>query len=494
MKKKNNKFKNFLDSYSKWVPPKILILLGLIVLILLIGLAFFEIDNDFWFLINLGRSIINNGIPNIEPFTIHSNLDFIAQQWLTDVIFYLIYDKFGIYGMLFLLTFINTIVAFLTYKLSMLLSDGKIKLSFLVTIIFDVFFITMFLKTRPQAFDTILLLLEIYLLELYVKKNKKTYLIGLPLISILMINFHSSIWSMLFVFLLPYFAERIKYFSKEDYQIKPLIIITILMFICGLINPYGIEAIKYLFNSYGVDIINNLIGEMKPIQITNCLSIFCYMALIIYAFYYNKGKNKTRYFFFALGTVYLALNHYRAVLYFLICTIPTLAYNFKNIFKEKAKQEFMYQSKPTNILIGITILICISIYGYYLSSINLETINRPDLYEIGKYLTNNVEKTSIIYTGYDEGSYIEYLGYKCYLDPRAEVFLKANNHKEDILQEWYYLQKRKLDYQDFLEKYNFDYLIVSTNDILYYELETTNYELVFEKVTKTKSYRVYKKA
>lgn len=497
MKKKNkfiNKVKKYLYAYSRWVPPKILILFVFLVIIFIIGINCFEIDNDFWFIINTGKYILNNGIPTIEPFTIHANMDFVVQQWLTDIIFHIIYKYFNVYGMFFILVLINCIIVYLVYKLSLLISNGKVKLSFLVTIIFDCFFGVMYLRTRPQIFDTLFLILEIYLLELYVKTGKKRYLIGLPIISLLMINLHSSIWLMLFVLLLPYFAERIKYFSKEKYRIKPLIIIAIVMFICGIINPYGIKAITYLFNSYGIDTINNLVGEMQPLTITNGLAVFVYIALVGYSFYYNKSKNKTRYFFLTIGTLYLAFRHYRGILFFIICTIPALSHNFKELFKEKEKQETLYNSKPVNIIIIITFILCLGINYYNVLSNDLKQENNSEYYEIGQYLINNAEKDSIIYTSYNEGGYLEYLGYRCYLDARAEVFLKANNNKEDILDEYFDLQVREINHNDFLEKYDFDYLVTSENDILYYELEDSNYEIVFEKELKEIKYRIYKKA
>ena len=58
----------------------------------------FKIDNDFWFLIKIGKTILEKGFITTELFTIHSNMTFIPQQWLTDIIFYFIYNKLGIYG------------------------------------------------------------------------------------------------------------------------------------------------------------------------------------------------------------------------------------------------------------------------------------------------------------------------------------------------------------------------------------------------------------
>ena len=111
------KIKHFFKKYLKWKPPLVVVLATMFIPFLFIFLMPFKLDNDFWFLINTGKYIINNGIPHIEPFTIHSNLSFVAQQWLTDIIFYLIYNKFNIYGMYIFILISNIIVVFLLYKL-----------------------------------------------------------------------------------------------------------------------------------------------------------------------------------------------------------------------------------------------------------------------------------------------------------------------------------------------------------------------------------------
>jgi len=57
MKKKDKISKkniNYLNRYSKWVPPKILIILIMSVFVLFINLYSFKLDNDFWFFINIG--------------------------------------------------------------------------------------------------------------------------------------------------------------------------------------------------------------------------------------------------------------------------------------------------------------------------------------------------------------------------------------------------------------------------------------------------------
>ena len=109
-----------------------------------------------------------------------------------------------------------------------------------------------------------------------------------------------------------------------------------------------------------------------------------------------------------------------------------------------------------------------------------------------KYLKENYPKTMTVYTEFMEGSYIEYMGYKCYMDPRAEVFLKVNNHKKDIYKEYIDLENRKIDYKDFLDKYKFDILFVNKNTTMYDNLEDDSYG--YKLKFKDKYYKIYEKS
>ena len=75
MKKKNNyvkKIKNSYNKFSSWIPPKLYTFFLISMVLIFISFYAFEIDNDFWFLINTGRHILNHGFPTIEPFVISS--------------------------------------------------------------------------------------------------------------------------------------------------------------------------------------------------------------------------------------------------------------------------------------------------------------------------------------------------------------------------------------------------------------------------------------
>ena len=65
------------------------------------------------------------------------------------------------------------------------------------------------------------------------------------------------------------------------------------------------------------------------------------------------------------------------------------------------------------------------------------------------------------------------------MDGRVEVFVKANNHKEDIILEYYNMSFEILDVEKFLDKYKFTHLVVNKNEILYNYLKNNkNYQKV----------------
>lgn len=496
-KKKKTKFKQMIKKYHNWTPSKLLIMVMLILPIVIYSFKEFNLDNDFWFLINTGKYIINNGFPHIEPFTMHNDFNFIVQQWLTDIIFYKIYSEFNIYGMYIFMIIINIIITCILYKICLLVSCNKIKLSLFTTILIVAIIKNLFIVTRPYIFDITLILLELYLLELYIKNNNKYYLLGLPIISLLMINLHASMWPMIFVILLPYYLGRIntKYTTKEKYKLKPIIITTLIMLLLGIVNPYDIEAITYLFNSYGVEDINKFITEMKPLTLeSNPLSIIVYIFIfIIIISYYIKKKRvvNTRYLLLFLGTLYLTLSHIRGLMFLAIAGTLNLSYNLKDYCSEEEKE-------TKNILNEYVLPIILLIFFIIIIITNSSFKFEKDmaLSKVANYLDNNTGKNIKVYTNYNDGGYLEYRGYKCYIDPRAEVFIKSINKKEDIFKEFYELQHGMINAKEFLNKYNFDYLLLEDDLLEVYINELPNYQKVYE-ITEDcygieKGYKLYK--
>ena len=86
-----------------------------------------------------------------------------------------------------------------------------------------------------------------------------------------------------------------------------------------------------------------------------------------------------------------------------------------------------------------------------------------------------------IYSSFNDGGYVEFRGYKPYMDPRAELYLKKNNKKEDLFKEYYDLQHNILNREEFVDKYKFDFMLVGYSDALKATMqESTKYFVLYD--------------
>jgi len=465
------------------------------------------LDNDTWFILNIGRYIFNNGFMKIDPFTIHDNLNFIPQQWLVDCIFWFIYNKFSSNGIFAIVMFLSVLLYYLIYKLFYVSNNNKMISFFLATI--TMILCSVSIVSRPQIFTFNILICETYLIEKYISTKNKKCLYGLPLLSLLLINLHATMWWFQFIFILPFIVNGIyiKNVTIDKYDVKPLLLILIPMFLVGLINPYGIDMITYLFRAYGYSELTTLIKEMGRLKYDGGLKskyvIASIITLISSINFFKKRKLDIRHICFFFGTFILLILHVKSYPYFLFYSMYCFAYFYKDINLKKSKKILSNKYIKTlyNIIaysmIGIGFSCSISIMVYGTLQAKLE-YGFPD---IGDYLINNYDSNNlIVYTDFDTGQYIEYLGYKTYIDGRAELFYKKFNGKEDIMIDYVKISANysEFDYNAFLEKYNFDIVIVNVDmEWLFdkYLEESDTYKLVYSSLINNGigSYNIYEK-
>ena len=225
-----------------------------------------ELDNDSWFVLAEGRYLVENGIHYTDVLTIHEGMNIVVQNYGFAMIFYLIHNTFGASGLYIMMLALNFVICYLLYRICMLISNKNTNLSLFIMMLTDFLLILGFVTTRAQMVSYIIMLALIYVLELYIKTDKSKYLWWLPVLSILQINLHASVWWMLIIIIGVYIIDAIHKpkLRLQGYRMKPLIVVGIVVFLAGFINPYGVKMITYIFTSYGVPEISRMVGEMKP--------------------------------------------------------------------------------------------------------------------------------------------------------------------------------------------------------------------------------------
>lgn len=452
-----------------------------------------KLNNDTWFLLAHGKYILTEGIPFIEPFTIHENFDFVMQQWLFSAIFRFFYDHFGVVGLIAGVFGCAIALTLLIYKLSQLVSPDSKKTGAICTAVTMLGLCIWFLETRPQSVTYVVIVIEILLLEAYAKTEKVRFLVGLPLLSVVEVNLHASMWGMLLVFALPYLVGSIKLkvydIQSQGYKKTPLIVAVIAIFLGGFVNPYGIDAMKYVLSSYGDEVINVVVKEMMHITIKDSYGVYFFAIIFVTVLLlrYNKTVGiELRYILLFGGTVLMTLMTQKSLAYFFIGCVPflvSLTSNLERYIKidvQNKKKSKIYEFLPIYFVLIIGLCACINIDKA------LNEKNEPLIKQAVEFLEDeSVDKsTAKLYTSYDSGGYAEFKGYKVYMDPRAEVFLKKNNHQKDVFDEYIRLQFGSLDYRTFLETYEFTHFVLDKSDILcIYLRDNENYKQIYNDET-----------
>ena len=444
---------------------------------------FFLIDinkeTDIWFLFSHGKYVLSNGFPHTEILSMHTDFHFVMQQWLSSVVFYLIYHVFGKVGIYIFFIGMCFLVLFLLYKLCMIISKGKVYSSVLISSITTTLLSISLLVIRPQLLSFIIFILLFIVMEKY-HKSKSNIIYFLPLLSLLLINLHASLWIMFFVFLLPYLVEYLYLFIKnKDNYLKKFIISLVLSLVVGFINPYGIEAMTYLLYSYGNTAINESIIEMGSFSIVSDSTVALFnswLILIIFFFictimFIKKKDISIHQVLLLFGTFTLALMHFRNIGFYVIFSLPFLV---KYISVKDGKDN--YCPKYLYIIL-LTIISCIIIYNV----INKYYVLKSDDQPIVNYLNKTTKSKDLtIYTDFSNGSIYEYNGYKAYIDSRAEVFLKSFNKKKDVYVESLDIVSGKRNLDSFINEYKFDYMVIKDESYIYSLIKNRNdYEEVF---------------
>ena len=460
-------------------------------------------DNDGYWIIASGKYIVENGIPKTNPFTFVKDLEIIIQQWPWAIYCYKIYSSFGNIGIYIssMLFFLLNLIVF--YRLARLKdSHAKITTTFAILIFLTCY---VFISIRPTMITVLLLGLEVYILEYYRKTNKSWILLFLVLISFLEINLHSAIWFLHFVFMLPYLVPPIKnpfvLFKEDNIRRKPLFLILIPMTLVSLLNPYGLKGILYIVYSFGDKLDSANISELGCWGLKSFYGLLIIASLIILAIICTKNKYHEKRidaatFYLFCGTAIMGILYIRNLVYFCFGCIILFIELIKDVNFEKVNTWIEHQIKYTCLYVWVIVVLFICLfYKDWSKTITTDAaeINTVPA-KIVEYLDEkNVDKSTRIYTEFNTGGYFEFKGYHCFIDARPELYFKELNKKDDVFADYTAItstsSKKKI--KKILEKYDFEYLCVSKDELLdaYLKSDSDYKYIMSDKNSKTHLYQ-----
>lgn len=467
-----------------------------IVSLVLITCSFIDksLENDTFFTINTGNYILKNGINEIEPFTFHENLKFIKLRWAFDLIVAIIYNFFKFDGIYIFVIIISCFISILLFETLTNLYDNKLVSFFNSIMVIKLLSIN--LVCRAQIISYFLFALEMFFLEKLYKKNEKKYILFLTIISVFLVNFHSSVWLVFFLPFFTFFAEKICYCRKnkfnfkfkilnkfiiENLEIKYFFIAFLICLLSGILSPLGLNPYTYIFNVMR-GFSKEFIVELQQLNLLDNFGTKIIILCGIVLFMFTKIKFKLRDILLIIGFLFmskLAVRNLYIALIFMVFPITRIMCDLLEQYDLKRITNAIEVTIQNNILAQI--LLIIGVIQYSLGNYRYIRINQyiPH-YEYPIYATeyaiNHIDlNNSRVYTDFNYGSYVEFMGIKTFIDSRSEVFCKEFSNV-NILEEWYKAKFEEQSYIHFIvNKYNITHLIVGSESSIKLELDESDY-------------------
>ena len=444
------------------------ILFAIAIVIGIIILCPKPMQNDTFWSIKIGEKLVKDGTWEIDPFSMHEGLKYVAHHFFTDVVIYFVYVLGGFTGLYILEILMALGLAWILYLLNKELCGSK-KLSYSM-LCMQMVLLTLFISVRAQMISYMLFALELLLLEKSRKQDKLKYYIGLGIIPLLLTNFHMGVAPFYFILLGVYGLDalNIKFLwlktntKPDSKRFKKLILLGIIGILLLFVNPYGIDGVVYCFKTLGNDFINTYIDEFQPFSMRDSITMLhvLYIIFVLFVFMVSKAKVDLKDMLLIFGTLFMHFTAYRYTSLFIICSAVIVKYILsiiKTMELEKVdKIAFVVTSIMIMIVLGVDIL----------STRNMDYLEDAVApVKAVEVLKENIDEDTILYNEYIWGGYLILNDVKVFIDSRADLYTEEYNDGVTVAKDFAKIQMLQEGYKEAMEKYNFNMYLVHSNTL-----------------------------
>ncbi len=393
-------------------------------------------DPDLWWHLQTGKQIIETGtIPHADLYSSTMiGKEWIAHEWLTESILYLIYEKLGMIPLISLFSAVITAAFYFAF-----LRAGEASRPYIAGFVVFIGAVASapLWGIRPQMISLLLTSIFLFLLDNYEKDRKVKWLIAMPLIMVLWVNLHGGfiigigiIGIYLAGNLLTLLAGTKKGEVKRKESWSPsfsLFGTVILCTLAALINPNSYKILIYPFQTISDPAMQELIVEWFSPDFHNLIWLpfgLLVLSLIGFGSAGKKSVSLTRILLVVVAT-FAAFRSVRHIPLFAIASAPILADLIATSIKVNAGKE---AGKPLFRWLNTVLILAVFVgAGVVLSRLPQEQSKKEfETFPAGAvtWLLEN-RPAGRLFNSYTWGGYLIwklYPDYPVYIDGRADVY------------------------------------------------------------------------
>lgn len=381
---------------------------------------------------------------------------FIAHEWLSNTFTAVFYEHFGYIGLCVITVLIFYFTVFVSLKLS---SKGTSKLGIWVITALVLLITTLqqFFGVRTQVISWL-----IYAAFLHVVINEdrwKRWRLLVPLGFVLWVNLHGSFAAGIFTLI---FFTLVRIFKTKKLSVEELVVI-FLCLLATLVNPYGIEIWREVFQTITDASLRWFIQEWMPIFFSGIslltVALFVFSAFLLFRY---RKKYKLELIFLYLFWLVQSILSVRHTPLWAIIAVPIMIDGFGFLYDEVSKKKFglkRYYQMGKYAAVFFTVLFILDSVITISGKRNL----REDVF-YPKSAVEFLKSQNIsgeVFSSYNWGGYLiwKYPEKKVFIDGRmpswrwkAAKASESNFARDDYIK----LLNGEIPYEEVFSKYNID--------------------------------------
>jgi hypothetical protein len=340
--------------------------------------ARFAVDSDTWWHLRTGKWILENrSIPHVDYFSYTRNGHiwlYVSMGWIAECVIFILYDVLGPGGLMLWVAGIVTI----TYALVWKVLSGNVFLRAFV-IVFSATAAGVYWAARPYMITFLLSAVSLWILEDF-RWHRKDRVWLLPVIMILWANNHGGFAVGFLIYSVYAVNEVVGWLNLAHEGENPLnykfdkkwihsglkgrvgrfLLIGILMIVGVCINPSGLSALTYPFQTISIGALQDLIAEWQSPNFHD-ISVQPFAWFLLFTFgVIGISKKRLMFIEFLLvaGFAYMGLLAGRNIAIFALITPVVLTRHAdgilleinRNLSKKSDKNDAFIQTKKRNML------------------------------------------------------------------------------------------------------------------------------------------------
>lgn len=477
----------------------------LIVVGILLSLSFAitekELQNDTFYSIKIGEYLVQNGVfgQRADPFS-WIDLPYTFPHWLFDIGIYALYAIGGYRAIYLACVFGAFLLGLIEYRIIWLRTGSGAFSLYMAAILLAL--MRHFIAARAQLLTYLLFGLELLILEGYLYRGKKSLLIGLPIIALIIANSHAAVFYFFFILALPYGGELVCLLvkrrkdpsadgkdSRELRRYYVLAGVVLASAVTGFLSPFQPTPFTYLPLTV-MGSTTNYIQEHAAAVLWYDKPLLICIAVLLYLFLDKRYTIRQSNWFMLFGTLLMAVISWRHEALFYLLSGPVMAdmsWQLINLVPNFEQQcDRFRRSHPYAICLFLIVgLVAVSTVHWDKSYINEEMYPT----EAVEWMKSNLDTDDIrLFNTYNYGAYVLMNDIPVMIDSRADLYTPEFNrgwgdwgeNGIDVFGDVASVTNGEVHYRDIFEEYGITHILIPGDSFLaLYIAEDPNIECLY---------------